>query len=140
MRDNSAHTRMRETGSIRAPHAEAEVTCVAVSGSTTTLIATGGSDFAVKLWSAGDLQASQDGPSPPLRSLVGHTRTITGIAFSPDEEHIASCCRDAQDTLIWDLNSGACVMKIGTCSVYAFFYLCVHVFVCMLVRRRSLCA
>ena len=100
---------MQEVGSIASPHEGAEVMCVAVSAA--GLVATGGSDFVLRLWSSDEVRSGA--AAVCSKELVGHTRTVTCIAFSPDGEHVASCSRDPQDVRIWEIQSGLCVMELG---------------------------
>ncbi|KAG0364209.1 wD repeat domain, partial [Mortierella sp. AD032] len=43
--------------------------------------------------------------------LIGHTRNVNCIVFSPDNQHIASGSSD-QTTRVWDASSGACVNEL----------------------------
>lgn len=61
------------------------------------LLATGGSDHAIRLW---DLSARRG-----LRSFAGHRDQINALAFSPDNRWLASASSD--DTIrIWEVVSG----------------------------------
>ena len=51
-------------------------------------MASGGADRLVRLWSV-----TENGLQP-LRTIEGHTMTVTGVAFSPDGRWIASSSLD----------------------------------------------
>ncbi|HEY7426698.1 MAG TPA: serine/threonine-protein kinase [Gemmataceae bacterium] len=60
------------------------------------LLASGGYDFTVRLWSA---KTGEE-----LFILRGHTRSIWGIAFAPDGKTLASASQDGT-TKLWDLET-----------------------------------
>lgn len=52
------------------------------------------------------------GPGGPLlRTLVGHTDPVTGIALTPDGRRVVSASED-HTARVWDLDSGAAVRKL----------------------------
>ena len=76
------------------------VTAVAFSSGEGGLMATGGADYAVKLWKA---TGPEDDKVPPLLTFVGHNGSITALAFSRDGQRLASASED-KTVKVWSLN------------------------------------
>ncbi|KDN53124.1 WD40 repeat-like protein [Tilletiaria anomala UBC 951] len=62
------------------------------------LVATGRTDGVVAIWDAETKRI--------VRWLVGHTKTVLGVAWSPNNRFLASCSYDCS-IIIWDLSQGS---------------------------------
>jgi WD40 repeat protein len=63
-------------------------------------VATGGADYAVKLWKA---TGQEDAKTRPILTFVGHNGSITALAFSPDGKRLATASED-KTVKVWSLN------------------------------------
>jgi WD40 repeat protein len=95
------------------------------------LLATNSSDNTVKLWDVSQLYSDPSGEkrslSPTvsrLRTLQGHSRSVHGIAFSPDGQHLITGSED-QTIRLWDIATGECLRVLSghDCPVLTIAYL-----------------
>eukprot|EP00055_Hartaetosiga_balthica_P010180 m.42663 g.42663 ORF g.42663 m.42663 type:complete len:1323 (-) comp7069_c0_seq2:2542-6510(-) len=77
-------------------HTQGGVQSISLS-SNNHLLATGGRDFAIKLWRF-DTMAE-------LRTLTGHTGWVYALKITNDSKHLVSCSRDGS-VKIWDIHEG----------------------------------
>jgi WD40 repeat protein len=68
-----------------------------------------GYDRTVKLW---DVSTGSC-----LRTLTGHTDEIWSVAFSPDNQILASGCAD-ETVRLWDVNTGECLKILKAPRLY----------------------
>jgi WD40 repeat protein len=91
------------TGELKASiETKAPVNCVAFNASG-KIAATGSGDKTVKIWNAGSGEL--------LRTLQGHSNTVSSVAFSPDGKLIASGSWD-KTVKLWDAGSGGLVQTL----------------------------
>jgi len=64
------------------------------------------SDHTLKVW---ELESDR-----ALRTLVGHSRSVNGVAVTPDGKRAVSASDD-QTLKVWELESGACLATL-TCD------------------------
>jgi serine/threonine protein kinase/WD40 repeat protein len=94
-----------ETGKEKFPPQghDGPVLCVAVSPDG-KLVASGGSDRAIKLWNLGEWKKGD--ALPPVRTLPAmHTDVIRSLTFSPNGKLLASASND-QSVMVWDVGRG----------------------------------
>lgn len=112
---NSAAT--RPPAFINLPHA---ARCLAVSSDGHNVVTAGGNkqppaELAIRVWQTNDLQSARE-------PLVGHTRMVQSLAWSPDRTRLASAGADG--VFLWDVATGASHVLPGTerQSVYALAF------------------
>jgi len=89
--DDGSKIEIENIVSIEAHKGSASALAVSADG---TLIATGGDDNSVKLWSG----------TEALKTLKEHDAPVTALDFSPDGNFLASCGKDNK-IVIWNLNT-----------------------------------
>ncbi len=81
--------------SIETGHGTMRTVAISNDGN---LVATGGGDGIVRLWSLTD--------GSPVRELTGHTCPVFSSAFHPDGKHLLTGDRGDQKIKQWDFNTG----------------------------------
>jgi WD40 repeat protein len=79
------------------------------------LVATGGQDKLVKLWTAPELL--------PVATLRGHKRGVWGVAFSPADQLLASCSGD-RTVRLWSVGRGSGYACLRTLEGHEASVLC----------------
>ena len=69
-------------------------------------IVSGSEDGTIKLWNANN--------GALIRTIPDHTKPLSSVVFSPDGSKIASGSIDDCDIVLWDVNTGNIIRKIGS--------------------------
>ena len=77
------------------------------------LVAAGGDDGRVRLWTMDDILRTGGGTAP--RILAGHGAAVWSLVFSPDGTRLAAAGRD-RVAHVWDLDDAAATVPAVTCT------------------------